>query len=133
MPLTTVSVEDLERAAVRLLGERLGAERAREVARKAMEFFGYDDSIPDNKLSSKERDVFYLLEEVGLVSTFEDEVYVAHGKKWRLHYWVLNKDKIKEAAEEEKKLEEEKNGGADVYENLDFWGEGGGGENGGGV
>ncbi|MCD6461413.1 MAG: hypothetical protein J7L61_01565 [Thermoplasmata archaeon] len=127
-----VTLEDLEKAAVACLGDRVGEERAREMARRIMEYFGFDDMVVDNRIPTRDRDVFYMFEEVGLVSTFEDEAYVVRGKRWRIHYWALNKDKIREKAEAEKE------GGEDdasrIYEEWDRWTEYGdreGGEPGG--
>jgi len=59
-----------------------------------MSFFGYTDSVIDNRLTSEDRDVFYMLEEEGLVTTTEEEVHLKKGKMWRIHYWILKKDQI---------------------------------------
>ncbi|MCK4718143.1 MAG: hypothetical protein KAT70_05695 [Thermoplasmata archaeon] len=115
--MTVITLEEMQAAAVVALGERLGEEKARALARKAMSFFGFDDSVVDNSLSPKDRDVFYILEEVGLVTTLEDETYIERGKRWRIHYWVLDKEKIKRLATGGPKEEED---APSVYED---WGE----------
>ncbi|MDG6221409.1 MAG: hypothetical protein QCI38_08200 [Candidatus Thermoplasmatota archaeon] len=99
--MTVVTLEEFEAATLAALAERIGEEEARSLARKAMNYFGFDDTVVDNTIPPKDRDIFYLLEEVGLVTTLEDETYVEKGKKWRIHYWVLNKEKIRRLACEE--------------------------------
>lgn len=64
------------------------------LAEYIMSFFGYTDAVIDNRLTSEDRDVFYMLEEEGLVTTTEEEVHLKKGKMWRIHYWILKKDQI---------------------------------------
>ena len=114
MSSSVVTIEEFEAAVIALLGERLGEKEAKEIARRAMNYFGFDDSVVDNTISPKDRDMFYILEEVGLITTFEDETFVEKGKRWRIHYWVLNKDKISKAPAEDNSGE---NGSNSVYNN----------------
>jgi len=60
-----------------------------------LSFFGFDTVIVDNRLSPSDRDVFYMLEEEGLLNTTQEEVTLRKGKVWRLHYWILKADHIK--------------------------------------
>ena len=48
----------------------------------------------DNMLKAKDRDVFYTLEEVGILTTTQDQIIIKKGKTWRIHYWELRKDEI---------------------------------------
>ena len=59
-----------------------------------MDLFGFEDQVVDNRLTPEDRDIFYMLEENGLVTTIEDDVQVQKGKTWRIYYWVLKKDQI---------------------------------------
>jgi hypothetical protein len=38
--------------------------------------------------------VFYTLQDVGLLTTFQDQITIKKGKIWRIHYWVLKKKDI---------------------------------------
>jgi len=83
-----------------------------------MSFFGYTDAVIDNRLTSEDRDVFYMLEEEGLVTTTEEEVHLKKGKMWRIHYWILKKDQIFRLAAipEEKVTEEDEM--ASIYDRM---------------
>ena len=59
-----------------------------------MSFFGFTDQVIDNRLTSEDRDVFYMLEEEGFLTTRQEEVHLKKGKLWRIHYWILKKDQI---------------------------------------
>ncbi|CAC11480.1 conserved hypothetical protein [Thermoplasma acidophilum] len=63
-----------------------------------LSFFGYDDYVLDNVLSPAERDVFYNLEEYGILETYREEISILHGKVWRVNQWRYRKDKIEELA-----------------------------------
>lgn len=69
---------------------------ARPTARMVLGYFGADDSVLDNKLSSDDRDRFYQLEEEGLLTSEEEDATVSRGKTWRIHYWLLKKSRIRE-------------------------------------
>ena len=97
----TVTREDFVAAAVALLGERLGEAAARDAAGKVMDYFGFDDTVIDNSVSSADRDYFYMFEEAGMITTLDDEATVEKGKRWRIHYWVINKDKVRRYASQE--------------------------------
>lgn len=80
----------------RSLGNRGGvdAEWIDQVAQFIMDFFGYEERILDNRLTPKDRDVFYMLEGMDLLKTEMEEATIQKGKIWRIHYWILNRDKI---------------------------------------
>jgi transcription initiation factor IIE alpha subunit len=89
---------------IRALGNTLGmkgmsGEDIVKLADYILSFFGFDDEIIDNKLTSEDRDVFYMLEEEGLLGTREEETQLKKGKPWRIHYWRLRYDSIKKLAE----------------------------------
>ncbi|HZY71009.1 MAG TPA: DUF6015 family protein [Thermoplasmata archaeon] len=78
---------------------KIPAEQARTTARMVLGYFGLDDSVLDNKLSSDDRDRFYRLEEEGLLSSEEEDATVSRGKTWRIHYWLLKKDRIRDVGQ----------------------------------
>lgn len=89
-----------------ILGPKgMGPEEAAEVAEYLLGFFGYGTEVIDNVLQPEDRDVFYMLEEEGLLSTRQEEVLVTRGKLWRIHYWVLRIDRMRRALEGTKKPE----------------------------
>lgn len=115
MPIVTLA--EMRRALANTLGKRcMPPEEVARLANQIMSYFGFDDFVIDNRLSSEERNMFYMLEEEGFLTTQQDEVVVAKGKTWRIHYWILRHDNIKRLAEEtEPKHERE----TEFYEDLD--------------
>ena len=79
-------------------------------------FFGFDSEVIDNLLDMDDRDVFYMLEEAGILTTRQEEVHIRKGKLWRIHYWVLRTDRIKELAAGSRNKSED--GVFGVYEGL---------------
>ncbi len=79
-------------------------------------FFGFDREVIDNRLDVDDRDVFYMLEEAGLLTTRQEEVHIKKGKLWRIHYWVLRADRIKALAAGRGRVREDSVFG--VYEEL---------------
>ena len=97
-----ITEEELTRAIERTLVAhgKIPAEQARPTARMVLGYFGLDDSVLDNKLSSDDRDRFYRLEEEGLLSSEEEDATVSRGKTWRIHYWLLKKDRIRDVVQQ---------------------------------
>jgi hypothetical protein len=81
------------------LGKRgMPEEELRVLAEYMLSFFGFETEVIDNNLDVADRDVFYMLEEEGLLGTRQEEVLIKKGKTWRIHYWVLRVDRIKALA-----------------------------------
>jgi hypothetical protein len=81
------------------LGKRgMPDEEVRILADYLLSFFGFETEVIDNNLDVADRDVFYMLEEEGLLGTRQEEVLIKKGKTWRIHYWVLRVDRIKQLA-----------------------------------
>jgi len=81
------------------LGKRgMPDEELRILADYVLSFFGFETEVIDNNLDVADRDVFYMLEEEGLLGTRQEEVLIKKGKTWRIHYWVLRVDRIKTLA-----------------------------------
>ncbi len=114
--MTVVTYEDLRDALRATLGPRgMGPEEVSQVAEYLLGFFGYGTEVIDNVLQPEDRDVFYMLEEEGLLSTRQEEVLVTRGKMWRIHYWVLRVDRMREALEA---LREPKDEYQDLYDSI---------------
>ncbi|MCL4349911.1 MAG: hypothetical protein M1414_02140 [Candidatus Thermoplasmatota archaeon] len=77
-------------------------------------FFGYEDYVLDNVLSSPERDAFYDLEESGFLKTQREELTLPKGKIWRVNLWKLKKEEIDHMSKSVK-VEEELQ---EKYENI---------------
>jgi hypothetical protein len=96
-------------------------EEVKKLAEYVMNFFGFEDTISDNLLKAKDRDVFYTLQDVGILTTFQDQITIKKGKIWRIHYWVLKKRDILRLANltDEVKPEEE----YAIYDDIsnDIW------------
>jgi hypothetical protein len=78
---------------------KLPAEKAHPMARMILGYFGPEDAVLDNKLTSEDRDDFYKLEEEGLLTSEEEDATVSRGKTWRIHYWLLKKARIRDAGQ----------------------------------
>jgi len=117
MKLSTVTEEEMTKAMKKTLMKKgYTEEEVKEMVDKVMGFFGFDDSIIDNKLTARDRDLFYLLEGEGLLTTASDETLIKKGKIWRIHYWILNKKRINSLlVDEVKKKKSEKK---DVYSTI---------------
>jgi hypothetical protein len=111
--LTVVTLEEIREALRRKLGKKgLGEEEILRLADYIVSFFGYGTEVVDNRLEVDDRDVFYTLEEEGFLSTRREEVLLRRGKTWRIHYWVLQTERIKRLATGEEESED------DSYEAL---------------
>jgi hypothetical protein len=93
--MTIITVKDVERALINTLGKKgMPHDECKKLAAYVMNFFGFEDMVSDNLLKARDRDVFYMLQDVGLLKTFQDQITIKKGKIWRIHYWVLKKRDI---------------------------------------
>ena len=100
-----LTLTDLAKAIKQTIGkEGMEDEAAKAMAGHVLNFFGNSDYLLDNILEPEYRDVFYSLEEVGLLKTEREETILYDGKDWRIHYWRLNKRKILELARQAETL-----------------------------
>ena len=121
--MDVVTLDDLEKAlAFKLDKKGMSQDNIHKLAEYLLNFFGYDDYVSDNKLNPKDRDVFYMLEEEGLLRTLRDEVTIQKGKVWRIHYWVLIKKEILRLAKMKPPVEE-KEEEYKIYDEIsdDLW------------
>jgi hypothetical protein len=93
--MVTITVYDVELALKNTLGKKgFEEEEIKKLAIYVMNFFGFSDTISDNLLKAKDKDVFYILQDVGILTTLQDQIRIKRGKMWRIHYWVLRKKEI---------------------------------------
>ena len=97
----SITEAELTRAIERTLvaAGKMPPTEARSTARMVLGYFGADDSVLDNKLSSEDRDRFYQLEEEGLLTSEEEDATVSRGTTWRIHYWLLKKARIRDVGQ----------------------------------
>ena len=89
-------------------------EDAMKAATHVLNFFGYADRIIDNILEPNDRDVFYMLEEMGILETERDESHISDYRGrgspkdvWRIHYWKIKFDKMKEILRKKPELKQQ--------------------------
>lgn len=117
--MTVVSMEDVVLALKNTLGKKgMADEDIEKLAEYLLSFFGYTDEVIDNRLTSEDRDVFYMLEEEGFLTTTQEEVHLKKGKLWRIHYWILKREQILRMARFEEKPEEKKDDFSAVYDEI---------------
>ncbi|MDH3364767.1 MAG: hypothetical protein OEM29_02005 [Thermoplasmata archaeon] len=118
--MSVVTMRQVELALKKTVGKKddMSDEEVKKLAEYVMSFFGYTDEVIDNRLTTEDRDVFYMLEEVGLVTTTHEEVLLKKGKLWRIHYWILKKDQIARLAAMDGAAEESVESARDVYQEL---------------
>jgi hypothetical protein len=102
-PVPPITEEQLTQAIEHtlVLHGKVPADQATTMSRMVLSYFGLGDSVLDNKLTSDDRDMFYRLEEEGLLSSEEEDATVARGKTWRIHYWLLQKTKIRKVGQQD--------------------------------
>lgn len=92
---SVITYDDMRKALAKLLKRRgMDEEEINHLAMYLLSFFGFSDAIIDNILDTEDRDVFYMLEEEGILATSREETYTIKGKVWRIHYWLLRKREI---------------------------------------
>lgn len=119
--LEIITVEDLSQAIMDRIG--LAGEEATRDAEFVMDIFGFNDRIIDNVLEPEDRQLFYILEEEGLLTTEREETTLYDGREWRTHYWLFRKDKVLASADSHRKKQAASDSEFDVYSDLpeDVW------------
>ena len=87
-----ITLGDLSKAISNRVG--IDIDEAQRDAGFVMDIFGFDDRVIDNVLDPEDRQLFYILEEEGMLSTEREESTLYDGREWRTHYWRLRKDTI---------------------------------------
>lgn len=109
MPIVTQS--EVRAALKATVGKTMSDEEIDALAEYVLSFFGYESEVIDNRLDPDDRDVFYMLEEAGLLTTRQEEVFIKKGKLWRIHYWILRTMRVKELAANGRPAEEDESFG----------------------
>lgn len=97
--MSIITLGDLSKAIANRVG--INIEEARRDAGFIMDIFGFDDRVIDNVLDPEDRQLFYILEEEGMLTTEREETTLYDGREWRTHYWRLKKDTITRYSREE--------------------------------
>ncbi|HDM67135.1 MAG TPA: hypothetical protein ENG62_01955 [Thermoplasmatales archaeon] len=90
--MSIITLEDLSKAIANRIG--VDIEEARRDAEFVLDIFGFDDRVIDNVLDPEDRQLFYILEEEGMLATEREETTLYDGREWRTHYWQIRKDVI---------------------------------------
>ena len=99
--MNIITLDDLSKAIANRVG--IGLEEARRDAGFVMDIFGFQDRVIDNVLDPEDRQLFYILEEEGMLTTEREETTLYDGREWRTHYWVIRKDIILKYSKDENK------------------------------
>jgi hypothetical protein len=99
--MNIITLDDLSKAIANRVG--IGIDEARRDAGFVMDIFGFQDRVIDNVLDPEDRQLFYILEEEGMLTTEREETTLYDGREWRTHYWVIKKDIILKYAKDENK------------------------------
>jgi len=117
--VTVVSMDDMNLALKNTLGKKgMADDDIEKLAEYLLSFFGYTDEVIDNRLTSEDRDVFYMLEEEGFLTTTQEEVHLKKGKLWRIHYWILKREQILRMARHHEEPQEKKDDFSAVYDEI---------------
>ena len=90
--MTIITLENLSTAIANRIG--IDIEEARRDAGFVLDIFGFDDRVIDNVLDPEDRQLFYILEEEGMLTTEREETTLYDGREWRTHYWQIKKETI---------------------------------------
>jgi hypothetical protein len=99
-----LTIDNLTKAIQNSVGvQGIDEEEAKRMAEHMMNFFGYSDRIIDNILEPEDRDVFYMMEDSGILMTEREETTLYDGREWRINYWLFRKEKIYELTKKKPK------------------------------
>jgi hypothetical protein len=98
--MSIITLDILSKAIANRVG--IGIEEARRNAGFVLDIFGFSDRVIDNVLNNEDRQLFYLLEEEGMLTTDQEDTILYDGREWRTHYWVLKKKTIIRYAKDKK-------------------------------
>ena len=90
--MNIITLDVLSKAIANRTGINL--EEARKNAGFVLDIFGFNDRVIDNVLDYEERQLFYILEEEGILATDHEDTILYDGREWRIHYWILKKNTI---------------------------------------
>lgn len=116
--MSIITLEDLAMAIATRVG--IDFESALRDANFVMDLFGFEDRIIDNVLEPEDRQLFYILEEEGMLTTEREETTIYDGRTWRTHYWFINKATILRYKEVEgvRKIERKEEDVTKIYKEI---------------
>jgi hypothetical protein len=120
-----ITLDNLSKAIANRIG--VDIDEAQRDAGFVLDIFGFEDRVIDNILDPEDRQLFYILQEGGMLTTEREESTLYDGREWRTHYWRLRKDKIlrysREAEGKRRYLVDKKQllsvSDDDIYDKLD--------------
>ncbi len=110
--LDLVTLEQLSQAIQISAG--MDAEEASRIAEMVLSYFGFEVQVIDNSLDPEDRRVFYMLHDLGFLSSDWEETLIPSGRMWRIYYWQLNVNSIREVISRKGNVQKE----ANVYDKL---------------
>lgn len=99
--MNIITLDDLSKAIANRVG--ISLDEAKRDAGFVMDIFGFQDRVIDNVLDPEDRQLFYILEEEGMLTTEREETTLYDGREWRTHYWIIKKDVILKYAQNQSK------------------------------
>lgn len=87
-----MTLEELSGALQNRIGLR--KEEADEDAEAILDMIGFELRLNDRHIDQETRQMFYILEEAGLLTTEREEDELPNGRHLRTHYWVPRLDAI---------------------------------------
>ncbi len=119
-----ITLDTLSKAIANRVG--VGIDEARRDANFVLDIFGFDDRVIDNTLDPEDRQLFYILEEEGMLVTEREENILYDGREWRTHYWEIKRNVILRYSSKDYKSDSinlPKKPEKDLYDNLsaDIW------------
>ena len=87
-----ITINELSKAII----NRLGVDRkeAKRIAGFILDLFGFEDRVIDNVLDLEGRQLFYILEEEGMLVSGREETILYNGREWLTHYWQIQRKTI---------------------------------------
>ncbi len=123
---TYVKIDELSRAisnGLSLQNRKMGIEESESSAEHIINFFGYSTRVIDNMLEPEDRDVFYTMEDLGILETEREETTLFDGREWRIHYWILNVLRVLELSDMNINTPEDHDSQFDIYSEIpdEYW------------
>ena len=94
----SMTLGDLTKAIQQAVDLDMEDEVAQGMAEHALGFFGFYNRIIDNALEPTDRNLFYMFQDVNLLTTESEETTLWDGREWRSHYWKFKPD-LRESVE----------------------------------
>ncbi len=87
-----ITLEEMTRAIEHKIG--MDKQKAERIAGFILDAFGYESRIIDNILKPDERQIFYMLQSEGFMTTSRERTRLHDGREWMTHYWTLKRETI---------------------------------------